>query len=344
MEHLARDEMSIPRQEIDRRIANVRRRMAGRGLEALIVFASPGSLRFGQRGHVLYLSGYEPYFGDCMMILPLDDTIDAVLVKDAADHFPQTCTWIADVREAGDRVKVVGEFLPTMTRNGPWSVAGVSIPSAPPSPAPLEEVDLRGRDRLPGTSRRTSGRGNRRSTGGLEDGGRDRGQRPRGCGALHAARRHRIGRQGRDGASLQGARLAGLPALHHGRVGLRRDAHLLLVAVRTPVLEAGDPLSRSTSAPRVPWVLLRPVAPVRPRQRASARQRDVLKVLVEAHHAAAAARKTGCPRIRGRGSSQQDPDGRMGRPRLVVSGARGRPGSVRMAVHRLPPDRGRHVA
>ena len=84
--------------------------MAARGLEALIVFSSPGSLRFGQRGHVLYLSGYEPYFGDCMMLLPLDPAIDAVLVKDAADHFPQGCTWIADVRGPGDRVKVVREL------------------------------------------------------------------------------------------------------------------------------------------------------------------------------------------------------------------------------------------
>ena len=98
MEHLAQDEMSVPQQEIDRRIARVRQRMAARGIEALIVFSSPGSLRYGQRGHVLYLSGYEPYFGDCMMILPLDHTIDAVLVKDAADYFPQACTWIADVR------------------------------------------------------------------------------------------------------------------------------------------------------------------------------------------------------------------------------------------------------
>jgi len=108
---LALDGVSIPRREIERRIANVRRRMAGSGLEALIAFSSPGSMRFGQRGHVLYLSGYEPYFGDCMLILPLDEGIDAVLVKDAADYFPATCTWIADVRDAGDRVKVVAEFL-----------------------------------------------------------------------------------------------------------------------------------------------------------------------------------------------------------------------------------------
>lgn len=85
--------------------------MSDRGLEALVVFSSPGSIRFGQRGHVLYLSGYEPYFGDCMMILPLDPGIDAVLVKDEANHFPHGCTWIEDVREPGDRPKVIREFL-----------------------------------------------------------------------------------------------------------------------------------------------------------------------------------------------------------------------------------------
>ena len=105
------DESSVPQREIEMRVASVRRRMAGSGLEALVVFSSPGSLRFGQRGHVLYLSGYEPYFGDCMMILPLDESIDAVLVKDAADYFPETCTWITDIRDAGDCVGVLGQFL-----------------------------------------------------------------------------------------------------------------------------------------------------------------------------------------------------------------------------------------
>lgn len=111
MEHRMSDRPDTPEYETERRIAAVRQRMGERGLEALIVFSSPGSLRFGQRGHVLYLSGYEPYFGDSMMILPLDPAIDAVLVKDEADHFPEGCTWIADVREAGDRITVVREFL-----------------------------------------------------------------------------------------------------------------------------------------------------------------------------------------------------------------------------------------
>jgi Xaa-Pro aminopeptidase len=111
MEQSARERVSVPRDEIDGRITRVRRRMAGRGLEALVVFSAPGNLRYGQRGHVLYLSGYEPYFGDCMLILPLDDAIEAVLVKDAANHFAEGCTWIADVRGPGDRVRVVRGFL-----------------------------------------------------------------------------------------------------------------------------------------------------------------------------------------------------------------------------------------
>jgi hypothetical protein len=107
----ALDDMGVPGAETKRRIAAVRQGMADRGLEALLVFSSPGSLRFGERGHVLYLSGHEPYFGDCMMILPRDEGAEAVLMKDAADYFPQRCTWIGDVRDAGDRVRVVREFL-----------------------------------------------------------------------------------------------------------------------------------------------------------------------------------------------------------------------------------------
>jgi Xaa-Pro aminopeptidase len=60
---------------------------------------------------VLYLSGYEPYFGDCMMVLPFDEGTETVLVKDAPDYFPQTCTWITDLRGAGDSVGIVREFL-----------------------------------------------------------------------------------------------------------------------------------------------------------------------------------------------------------------------------------------
>jgi len=111
MEQPSSDAMVVPGRETERRLAAVRAGMADRGLEALIVFSAPGNLRFGQRGHVLYLSGYEPYFGDCMLLLPLDPATGAVLVKDAANYFPETCTWVTDVRDAGDYVSTVATFL-----------------------------------------------------------------------------------------------------------------------------------------------------------------------------------------------------------------------------------------
>ena len=83
------DKFEIPEEEISRRFSNVRRKMAKKDIEILVVFSAPGSLRFGQRGHVLYLSGYEPYFGDCMMILPLDSKLEPVLEIGAADYFPE---------------------------------------------------------------------------------------------------------------------------------------------------------------------------------------------------------------------------------------------------------------
>jgi Xaa-Pro aminopeptidase len=115
MEQPTLDDLAIPGHEIDRRLARVRQGMAERGLEALVVFSGPGNLRYGQRGHVLYLTGYEPYFGECMLLLPLDPSADAVLVKDAADHFAEGCTWVRDVRGPGDDVATVTEFL---TANG----------------------------------------------------------------------------------------------------------------------------------------------------------------------------------------------------------------------------------
>ena len=79
----------FPKEEIARRITNIRRKMVKIGIDVLTIFSGPGSLRYGQRGHVLYLSGYEPYFGDCMMILPGDDKYDPLLETDSADYFPE---------------------------------------------------------------------------------------------------------------------------------------------------------------------------------------------------------------------------------------------------------------
>lgn len=292
MEHLEPDEMSIPRHEIDRRIASVRRRMADRGLEALIVFSSPGSLRFGQRGHVLYLSGYEPYFGDCMMILPLDDTIDAVLVKDAADHFPQTCTWIADAREAGDRVKAVGEFL---SDNGleraSVGVAGEYSVSPALYQRLLEEV---GPAMLETASDILENERSVKSEFELEC--LKTAAAIAGKGLEAAARFMRPGVTESDvkGEMERVCRAHGSQAFPHYTmvVSGRDEAHASgWWHCERRTLESGDPVSIDFGTMYQGYCsdLSRPFV----LGRASERQRDVLKVLLEAHHAAAAAARPG---------------------------------------------------
>jgi len=101
----------IPEEEMSRRLGNVRRRMAERDIEVLVVFSAPGSLRFGQRGHVLYLSGYEPYFGECMMILPLDSGLEPVLEIGSAGYFPEGCTWVKNQVAAGSHIDVIKSYL-----------------------------------------------------------------------------------------------------------------------------------------------------------------------------------------------------------------------------------------
>jgi hypothetical protein len=55
---MMKEGFEIPEEEIFRRFRNVRRKMAEKEIEVLVVFSAPGSLRYGQRGHVLYHSGY----------------------------------------------------------------------------------------------------------------------------------------------------------------------------------------------------------------------------------------------------------------------------------------------
>ena len=76
-----------PTTEFDRRLAAIRARMETRNLDLLLIYSTPGSLRFGQRGHVMYVSGYEPYFGDTMLLLPRRASPDPLLEIDSADHF-----------------------------------------------------------------------------------------------------------------------------------------------------------------------------------------------------------------------------------------------------------------
>ena len=103
--------MIAPMEEFERREASVRARMGERGIDVLVIYSSPGSLRFGQRGHVMYISGYEPCFGDTMVILPYDEGIEPVLEIDAAEYFPPKSTWIKDVRPPRDFVKTLKDYL-----------------------------------------------------------------------------------------------------------------------------------------------------------------------------------------------------------------------------------------
>ena len=292
MEHLAQDEMSVPQQEIDGRIARVRRRMVARGIEALIVFSSPGSLRYGQRGHVLFLSGYEPYFGDCMMILPLDDTIDAVLVKDAADYFSQACTWIADVRAAGDRVKVVRDFLADNgLERSPVGVAGEYSVSPALYLRLLEELRSERVERASDILEQERSVKSEYELECLKTTAAIAGE-----GLEAAARFMRPGVAESDvkGEMERVCRAHGSEAFPHYTmvVSGKDEVHASgWWHCERRALESGDPISIDFGAMyrgyccdiSRPFVL----------GKASARQRDVLKVLLEAHHAAAAAARPG---------------------------------------------------
>jgi len=100
-----------PQNEFSRRIKNIRAKMKDRGIDVLVVYSAPGSIRFGQRGHVMYISGYEPYFGNTMVILPRDENLSPLLEKDAADYFPPECTWIENVKSARDHVQLLKDYL-----------------------------------------------------------------------------------------------------------------------------------------------------------------------------------------------------------------------------------------
>lgn len=73
----------------------------------------------------MYLSGYEPYFGDTMMLLPLEKNIEPLLQIDQADFFPEECTWVKNVIPAQDPVATLEEFLKEhKLENGRIGIAG----------------------------------------------------------------------------------------------------------------------------------------------------------------------------------------------------------------------------
>jgi len=100
-----------PPKEISGRLKNIRIRMKNREIDVLVIYSAPGSIRFGQKGHIMYISGYESYFGDAMIILPCDENLSPLLEKGAADYFPPECTWIENVRPAGDHVQTLKKYL-----------------------------------------------------------------------------------------------------------------------------------------------------------------------------------------------------------------------------------------
>jgi len=100
-----------PKKEFSRRLKNVRSKMKDREIDVLVIYSAPGCLRFGQRGHVMYISGYEPYFGNTMVILPLEESLTPLLQIGAANYFPPECTWIENVKPAGDHVQTLKKYL-----------------------------------------------------------------------------------------------------------------------------------------------------------------------------------------------------------------------------------------
>jgi Xaa-Pro aminopeptidase len=100
-----------PEDESLRRLKNVRTQMEKRGFDALIIYSCPGSLRFGQRGHVVYMSNQEPYYSDTMMVLPEDERFGALLEIEEAEYFASDCTWVEEIELSANHLDTAKEYL-----------------------------------------------------------------------------------------------------------------------------------------------------------------------------------------------------------------------------------------
>jgi len=100
-----------PEEEFLRRLKNIRKQMEKRGFDALIIYSCPGSLRFGQRGHVVYVSNQEPYYSDTMMVLPQDEKYGALLEIDEAEYFASDCTWVEEIELSANHVDTARKYL-----------------------------------------------------------------------------------------------------------------------------------------------------------------------------------------------------------------------------------------
>jgi len=99
-----------PEEEFLRRLKNVRKQMEKRSFDALIIYSWSGSLHFGQRGHVMYMSNYETYFGDTMMVLPQEAKYDALL-STSSGFQPIDCTWIEEIEHSRNHVDTARKYL-----------------------------------------------------------------------------------------------------------------------------------------------------------------------------------------------------------------------------------------
>jgi Xaa-Pro aminopeptidase len=100
-----------PEEEFLRRLKNVRKQMEKRGFDALIIYSCPGSLRFGQRGHVVYMSNQEPYYSDTMMVLPQDEKSGALLEIEEAEYFASDYTWVEEIELSANHVDTARKYL-----------------------------------------------------------------------------------------------------------------------------------------------------------------------------------------------------------------------------------------
>jgi len=100
-----------PEEEFLRRLKNVRKQMEKRGFDALIIYSCPGSLRFGQRGHVVYMSNQEPYYSDTMMVLPQDEKSGALLEIEDAEYFASEYTWVKEIELSANHVDTARKYL-----------------------------------------------------------------------------------------------------------------------------------------------------------------------------------------------------------------------------------------
>ena len=107
-----------PEEEFLRRLNNVRKQMEKRSFDALIIYSWSGSLHFGQRGHVMYMSNYETYFGDTMMVLPQEAKYDALL-STSSGFQPIDCTWIEEIELSENHVDTARKYLRRIGLNKP---------------------------------------------------------------------------------------------------------------------------------------------------------------------------------------------------------------------------------